>query len=159
MSTSKPRRPPRTLDARLAAVGNPMRDPSSGSCCNSSQALSLFLLFYFTPTGLQLQLLKASFQPAGVGRGWGGGPKQEKVPWRPHCSKGSFPQPILGMCIPQRKWAVVHRSGLDREFVSWPSQLFPPFFRISPVLPSCFIPWELIPEKPPGPKSSLQSCL
>lgn len=136
MPTSKPQRPPRTLDARLAAVGNPMRDLSSGSCCKSSQALSLSLLFYFTPWGLQLQLLKASVQPAGAGPGWGGGgagagpgwgggPKQGKVPWGPHCSKGSFPQPILGMCIPQRKWAVVHRSGLDRGFVSWPSIFLP----------------------------------
>lgn len=140
MPTSKS--PKTTAEARLAAVGNPTRAPSSGSCRNSSQAPSLFLLFRFTP----VSSCSCSKQASGL-QGWGGGPKQGKVPQGPHCCKGGLkhvqkffavlPVAHSGHKYPSEAMAAIHSSGLDRELASWPSGLLLSFLAISscPSLP------------------------
>lgn len=106
--TSKP--PETTADACLAAVGNPTRAPQRWELSQliSSPQLVSPLLFH---THLQLQLLKAPACRGGVGWGWGGGPKQGKVPRGPHCSKG-------GLKHVERRSAILPISHSGREYPS-----------------------------------------
>lgn len=165
MPTSKPPRPPRILALLRWVI--PREPPAVGVVATHLKLSACFSSSISRPS----PAAAAQSKPPACG-GWGevgcgsrGWVKARESPRGPYCSKGGLkhiercsailPTAYSGCkYIPQRKWAAVHSRDLDRELVSWLSRLLPSFL---PHLSPSFLPWELIPHKPPGPRSSLQS--